>query len=124
MSGGLSVPKRLPLTGISGTPLFFENQTTQSESTTNTIIDTTSGTEDRKLWQLDFICRARGSYVLTLGGTVIASGRTSPAVPNLTFVWITGRPWPPSTQLKIDFTTQSGIPNNQDVEAYLQATEG
>lgn len=123
MSGGLSVPKRIQFSGLSGDPLFFENQTTQSASTTNTILSITSGADERKVWQLDFICRARGSFILTLGATIIASGRVGPSTPNQTRFWATGRPWPPSTTLKLDFTTQSGIPPNQDVDAYLQATE-
>lgn len=123
MSGGLSVPKRIQFSGLSGTPLFFENQTTQSASTTSTIISILSSTEIRKIWQLDFICRSRGSFILTLGAAIIASGRVGPGTPNQTRFWVTGRPWPASTILKLDFTTQSGTPNNQDVDVYLQATE-
>lgn len=119
--GGVAIQR---LNNVTGNPFYYEAEATITPGVQQTLLNfTVPASEIRVLHLLQISCRFEGDFRVELDGALIGSGRTSPAEPNAVFTWAGGRTADENLDVEVKFTSRTGAPNTEKVEAYLQTTD-
>lgn len=120
MAAALSVPK---ITAFSGTPVFFEMSSLTTPGVEQTLVSFTVPAETtRMLHRVIIVCRMEGSFRVLSDGSVIGSGRTGAAQPNVFFDFTPPRPVSEGTVIDVLFEARTNSPPVY-VEVFVQAAD-
>ena len=108
--------------GLTGTPLFLEAATLTTPSTEQTLISyTVPASKTLNIASARVVCRQESFFEVYGDGTLIGSGRTGPASPNVYFDYSVSPSFVSGKIIEIKATARSGSPASS-IEAYVHAT--
>ena len=108
--------------GEPGTPAFVDASETTTPGVEQTIISyTVPALQTFNLLNVAVICRQESAFQVFADASLIGSGRTGPASPNVNFSYRVARSFPAATIIEVKATARSGSVA-APIECYLQAT--
>lgn len=123
VSHGLLADIITALGGGTGTPFFAQAESLTVKNVLTSIVSVTVPVSTaRKLTRVSISCSQQISYKISIGATVVGSGRTGPGNPNDSFVFNPNRTASAGDTVKIEYLQQFG-PAGMSIEAYLMALD-
>lgn len=123
MMAGFAQARNAKFAGLTGDPIYFDDESATTPGTEQTVISETVPTG--KKWQLSQIqmnCCQNGEITIFIGSSLIGSGIISPGEQNFFLNWFPGRPMTAGETVAVKFRQISGT-NSKTVRSHLQLTE-
>lgn len=121
MPGGFGGPKQVELL-VTGSPVNIPSAGTVTPGIPQNLISYVATGSVPNLKQLVVVCRAYGTFTVTVDGIVAGGGKTNPIETNASFFWSVGYPCTSTSVINVEYTSIQHTPNGLDVTCWLQLT--